>query len=433
MGHGVPVKTCVCERSEQIRVYVFVPFCLAGFSVWQASLTVDTMPAKATRDTAGDHTMTDPTQDSTQPPGPLPGPCILRTPAAVQAREAFNRWSATAYQALTRSGSHTEELDHWMISQWEAIAESAVEDHQIRALAEACNMEQIETAEFVAVLGAYCGRKALRMDYMDGTFHEAPPTITDLPATARAQEQRINELTAALQKKDAELEKARVPRAPPLTAARVNDLASTRMRFQWMNTLLSAMQGLQQVPLNAQDWTQDVFVQKVWCLLHLEMANKRQSRGTPVREQAATAQSGGSVEVINNSPAGQAHTEQRDPQRDSRKPGRCFKCHQMGHWAADCPAAVGQGYLIHRDGKEFWMSATGVEWDTSEPPPGNCTKCGQRHWSHKPTATCSGRVVRQVQAQATTSDKVEAWDDAIFENMVNEFRQAAGSGPAGPQ
>ena len=36
-----------------------------------------------------------------------------------------------------------------MISQWEAIAESAVEDHQIRALAEACNMEQIETAEFV--------------------------------------------------------------------------------------------------------------------------------------------------------------------------------------------------------------------------------------------------------------------------------------------
>ena len=115
-------------------------------------------------------------------------------------------------------------------------------------------------AEFVAVLGAYCGRKALRMDFFDATFHQAPPMATDLPATARAQEQRINELTAALQRKSAGLEKARVPRAPPLTAGHVNELAGTKMRFQWMNTLLSAMQGLQQVPLNAQDWTQGVFV-----------------------------------------------------------------------------------------------------------------------------------------------------------------------------
>ena len=89
---------------------------------------------------------------------------------------------------------------------------------------------------------------------------------------------------------------------------------------------------------------------------------------------------------------------------------------------------------MHRDGKEFWVSATGVEWDTSDPPPGNCTQCGQRHWSHQPTATCSGRVVKQAQPQATTSDKVDAWDDALFETMVSEFRQAAGGGglDAGP-
>ena len=102
------------------------------------------------------------------------------------------------------------------------------------------------------MLGAYCGRKALRMDFFDATFHEAPPMATDLPATARAQEQRINELAAALQRKSAELAKARVPRAPPLAATHVNELAGTKMRFQWMNTLLSAMQGVQQVPLNAQ-------------------------------------------------------------------------------------------------------------------------------------------------------------------------------------
>ena len=84
-----------------------------------------------------------------------------------------------------------------MVSQWEAIAEAAVDDQRIRALAAACNMAHVGTTEFVAVLGAYCGRKALRMDFFDATFHEAPPMATDLPATTRAQEQRINELTAA--------------------------------------------------------------------------------------------------------------------------------------------------------------------------------------------------------------------------------------------
>ena len=300
---------------------------------------------------------------------PRPEPHILQTPAAVQAREAFSRWSSTAYLALTRSGSHADELDHWMVSQWEAIAEAAVDDQRIRALAAACNMAHVDTTEFVAVLGAYCGRKALRMDFFDATLHEAPPMPTHLPATARAQEQRINELTAALQRKNAELEKARVPRPPPLTATRVNELAGTKMRFQCMNTLLSAMQGLQQVPLNAQDWSQDVFVQKVWYLLHLEIATRRQPRQTPVQRSPQAQGSSTSAEVIPPDPAVPGNPEQREPLRGSRKPGRCFKCHQVGHWAADCSNVVGQGYLVHRDGKEYWVSATGVEWDTSDPPP----------------------------------------------------------------
>ena len=70
------------------------------------------------------------------------------------------------------------------------------------------------------------------------------------------------------------------------------------------------------------------------------------------------------------------------------------------------------------------MSAQGVEWDTTEPPLGNCSKCG--HWSHQPTPTCSGHVVRQ--SPVTATDKAEAWDDAVFETMVAEFQGAATSG-----
>ena len=42
--------------------------------------------------------------------------------------------------------------------------------------------------------------------------------------------------------------------------------------------------------------------------------------------------------------------------------------------------------------------------------------------------------MKQAQPQATTSDKVDAWDDALFETMVLEFRPATGGGglDAGP-
>ena len=36
--------------------------------------------------------------------------------------------------------------------------------------------------------------------------------------------------------------------------------------------------------------------------------------------------------------------------------------------------------------------------------------------------------MKQAQPQATTSNKVDAPDDALFETMVSEFRQAAGGG-----
>ena len=108
-----------------------------------------------------------------------------------------------------------------------------------------------------------------------------------------------------------------MPRPPPLTAQNVNDLAATQQRFQWMNTLASALQGLQQVPLNATDWTQDVFVQKVWCLLHIELAAKKSSKPAKPRGQPTPATgSHGSVEVI--------------------------PPHTTAHAAADVPATTGR-------------------------------------------------------------------------------------------
>jgi len=55
-------------------------------------------------DTAGDLPM-DSVQTATQVPPPNPvAPTFLQSPAAHQARQAFARWSHTAYPALARSG-----------------------------------------------------------------------------------------------------------------------------------------------------------------------------------------------------------------------------------------------------------------------------------------------------------------------------------------
>ena len=114
-----------------------------------------------------------------------------------------------------------------MVTQWEAIAEAGITDDQLVKFADACGMTGIDMPEFVTILGAYCGRKAVRVDLWDGTFLDAPTAAVESSAAARAQECRINELTAALQRKDDELQKARVPRPPLLTAQSVNDLAAT--------------------------------------------------------------------------------------------------------------------------------------------------------------------------------------------------------------
>ena len=158
-------------------------------------------------------------------------------------------------------------------------------------------------------------------------YERRPLQEIGISAAARAQERRINVLTAALQHKDDELHKARVLRPPPLNAKNVNDVAASQHRFQRMNTFASPLQGLQQECLNADDWTQDVFVQKLWCFLHIKVATKKSIKPTKPRSQATPASgSHGSGEVV--PPNAAPHTATLaapSPGQPMPRPGSCFK------------------------------------------------------------------------------------------------------------
>ena len=131
----------------------------------------------------------------------------------------------------------------------------------------ACGLRSMDQNEFVVVLGAYCGRKGLDANVLSGTFIDA----SQVPGGSKAQEDRIRELAEVLKRKDAELELAKRPQASPLTNQSIDDLAKQALRYGWVNLMVGAMKGLRDVLLNTEDWSKDVFVQKMWCLLHMEI------------------------------------------------------------------------------------------------------------------------------------------------------------------
>ena len=91
------------------------------------------------------------------------------------------------------------------------------------------------------------------------------------------------------------------------------------------------------------------------------------------------------------------HVTQAAPAQDTvaqagptKGPSACYVCTDPGHWVKDYPNKGQFGSLVPRVGKEFWRQAKGMEWDTSQEPPTACLKCGVKHLSNKPTATCVG-------------------------------------------
>ena len=80
----------------------------------------------------------------------------------------------------------------------EYIADNHIDHGMLRSFAGLCGMGAMNINEFVTILGVYCDRKALMVKYNTATFTDALPQSTDTPTTARAQDQSIQELTAAL-------------------------------------------------------------------------------------------------------------------------------------------------------------------------------------------------------------------------------------------
>ena len=172
------------RANKSFRIVCIKLYCTSGAICCRATLVQKADMSRNQVDTAGDLPI-DSVQSATKVAAANRAALsILQTPAPQQARQAFAHWSHTASPALARSSSHVEEIDHWMVTQWEAIAEFGISDDQLHKFAESCGMTGVDMPEFVTILGAYCGRKALRVDLWDGTFLDAPSTTADTSATA---------------------------------------------------------------------------------------------------------------------------------------------------------------------------------------------------------------------------------------------------------
>ena len=107
------------------------------------------------------------------------------------------------------------------------------------------------------------------------------------------------------------------------------------------------------------------------------MRAKRQGRATTRQKQVAAPRT---PKWMVNSPGDTSAT----------MPAKSFRCGEEGHWAADYPKKGGNGGVQQVGEARVWVSAKGVAWGMSKPPPTLCIKCGQMHWSHDPNPGCPG-------------------------------------------
>ena len=298
------------------------------------------------------------------------------TEAVDQVRSDWKKWAAGPYRVLLQSEAYKMNVAEWEIGMHEWLAVEDVSDEMLQQFMDTVGGDFTDKVDLIRAMGVYHGRKHMRPDFDAGIFVKDAYAIVEADQTP--DKQRIAELEAKLARATLEMEKAKARAAPALTDEEIAKMLGRALPYQWMTTLASAVAELQTRPLNAENWREDKFVLAVWNVLHQEILAKQNGRATVQQHNAQTPQT----------PKQQtgANGEGR-----AAKPGRCFRCGEDGHWAADCGKKGSTGGFQQIGDTRLWVSAKGVAYDTSKPPPTRCIKCGHMHWSKDPCPAGEGQ------------------------------------------
>ena len=285
------------------------------------------------------------------------------TEAVDQVRSDWKKWAAGPYRVLLQSEAYKMNVAEWEIGMHEWLAVEDVSDEMLQQFMDTVGGDFTDKADLIRAMGVYHGQKHMRPDFDAGIFIKDAYAIVEADQTP--DKQRIAELEAKLARATLEMEKAKARAAPALTDEEIAKMLGRALPYQWMTTLASAVAELQTRPLNAENWREDKFVLAVWNVLHQEILAKQNGRATVQQHNAQTPQT---------------PKQQTGANGEGRpaKPGRCFRCGEDGHWAADCGKKGSTGGFQQIGDTRLWVSAKGVAYDTSKPPPTPCICTGPR-------------------------------------------------------